>query len=57
MGNHQLLFSSAIVESEEENTHFQPSAWRFLTRFANDGALALREKFAAGMDFRDANRV
>ena len=45
------------MESEEENAHFQPSAWGFLTtkhspRFANDGALALREKIAAGMDFR-----
>ena len=25
------------------------------TEFANDGALALREKIAAGMDFRGAN--
>ena len=46
-----------IVESEAENAHFQPSAWGFLTtkhspRFANDGALAVREKIAAGMDFR-----
>ena len=40
-----------IVESEAENAHFQPSAWGFLTtkhspRFANDGALAVREKKA-----------
>ena len=56
------LTSSAIVESEAENAHFQPSAWGFLTtkhspRFANDVALALREKIAAGMDFRGANRL
>ena len=49
-----------IVESEAEKAHFQPSAWGFLTtkhspRFANDGALALGEKIAAGMDFRVAN--
>ena len=36
----------------------QPSAWGFLTtkhspRFATDGALALREKIAAGMDFKN----
>ena len=52
----------AIVESEAENAHFQPSAWGFLTmkhspRFANDGALTVREKIAAGMDFRRANRL
>ena len=56
------LNSSAIVEIEAENAHFQPSAWGFLTtkhspRFANDVALALREKIAAGMDFRVANRL
>ena len=39
-----------------------PGAWGFLTtkhspRFANDVALALREKIAAGMDFRVANRL
>ena len=44
------------MESEAENAHFQASAWGFLTtkrspRFANDGALALREKIATGMDF------
>ena len=54
--------SSAIVEIEAENAHFQPSAWGFLTmkhsrRFANDVALALREKILAGMDFRVANRL
>ena len=42
---------------ESENAHFQPSAWGVLTtkhsrRFASDVALALREKIAAGMDFR-----
>ena len=47
-GNQQLLFSPAIVESEAENAHFQPSAWGFLTtkhspRFANDGALSLKK--------------
>ena len=47
---------------EGENAHFQPSAWGFLTtkqprRFANDVALALREKILAGMDFRVANRL
>ena len=47
---------------EAENVHFQPSAWGFLTtkhsrRFANDVALALREKIPAGMDFRVANRL
>ena len=52
----------AIVESEAENAHFQPSGWGFLTtkhspRFANDGALGLREKIATGMDFRGANRL
>ena len=52
----------AIVESEAENAHFQPSAWEFLTtkhspRFANHGALTVREKIAAGMDFRGANRL
>ena len=50
------------MESEAEKAHFQPSAWGFLTskhspRFANDGALALREKIAAGVDFRGANRA
>ena len=54
--------NDAIVESEAENAHFQPSEWEFLTRkhsptFVNDGALALREKIAAGMDFRGANRL
>ena len=44
------------MESEAENADFQPSAWGFLTtkhspRFAKDGALALREKIAAGIDF------
>ena len=43
-------------EIEAENANFQPSAWGFLMtkhsqRFANDVALALREKIAAGMDF------
>ena len=52
----------AIVESEAEIAHFQPSAWGFFTtklspRFVNDWALTLREKIAAGMDFRDANRL
>ena len=47
---------------EAENAHIKPSAWGFLTtkdsrRFANDVALALREKIAAGMDFRVANRL
>ena len=60
--DHQPLNSPAIVESEAENAHFQPSAWGFLTtkhsqRFANDGALALREKIAAGMDFREENSL
>ena len=60
--DHGPLTSSAIVESEAENAHFQPSGWGFLTtkhspRFANDVALALREKIAAGMDFRIANRL
>ena len=46
--------NDTIVESEAENAHFQPSEWGFLTtkhspRFENDGALALREKIAAGM--------
>ena len=46
------------MEIEAENAHFQPSAWGFLTmkhsrRFANDVALALREKILAGMDFRN----
>ena len=55
-GDHKMLNSSAIVEIEAENAHFQPSAWDFLTtkhsrRFANDVALALREKIAAGMEF------
>ena len=50
------------MEIEAENAHFQPSAWGFLTtkhsrRFANDVALALREKIAAGMDFRVENRL
>ena len=50
------------MESEAENAHFQPSTWGVLTakhslRFANDGALALREKIAAGMDFAGANRL
>ena len=50
------------MESKAENAHFQPSAWGFLTtkhslRFANDEDLALREKIAAGMDFRGANRL
>ena len=57
-----MLNLSAIVEKEAENAHFQPSAWGFLTtthsqRFANDGALALWEKIAAGLDFRGANRL
>ena len=48
-GDHKQLNSSAIVEIEAENAHFQQSAWGFLTtkhswRFANDVALALREK-------------
>ena len=47
---------------EGENAHFQPSAWGFLTtkhsrRFADDVALALREKILAGIDFRVANRL
>ena len=50
----------AIGESEAENAHFQPSEWEFLTmthspRFANDGALALCEKIATGMDFQGVN--
>ena len=50
------------MEIEAENAHFQPSAWGFLTmkhsrRFANDVALALREKILAAMDFRVANRL
>ena len=50
------------MESEAESAHFQPRAWVFLTtkhspRFANDGALALREKIAAGMDFRGASHL
>ena len=50
------------MESEAESADFQPRAWGFLTtkrsqRFANDGALTLREKIAAGMDFRGANRL
>ena len=54
--------NDAIVESEAENAHFQPSEWAFLTtkhspRFANNEALALREKIAAGMDFRGANHL
>ena len=54
--------NDAIVESEAENAHFQPSEWGYLTmkhspRFANDGALALREKIAAGMEIRGANRL
>ena len=54
--------NDAIVESEAENAHFQQGEWGFLTtkhspRFENDGALALREKIAAGMDFRGANRL
>ena len=54
--------NDAIMESEAENAHFQPSEWGFLTtkhspRFANDGAKALREKIVAGMNFRDANRL
>ena len=62
VGDHKRLNSSAIVEIEAENAHFQPSAWGFLTmkhsrRFANDVALALREKILAGMDFRVANRL
>ena len=62
IGDQLLLNSSAIVESEAENVHFQPSAWGFLTKkhsrgFANDVALALREKILAGMDFRVANRL
>ena len=60
--DHQPLTSSAIVESGAENAHFQPSAWGFLTtkhsqRFADDVALALREKIVADMDFRVANRL
>ena len=52
----------AIVESEAENAHFQPSAWGFFTtkhspRLADHGALTVREKIAAGMDFRGANRL
>ena len=44
------------MEIEAENAPFQPSVWGFLTtkhslRFANDVALALREKNLAGMDF------
>ena len=50
------------MESEAENAHFQPIEWGFLTmkhspRFANDGALALSEKIAAGMEIRGANRL
>ena len=61
---HRRILSDAmaIVEIEAENGHFQPSAWGFLTmkhsrRFANDVALALREKILAGMDFRVGNRL
>ena len=51
--DHRPLTSTAIVESEAENAHFQPSAWGFLTtkhspRFANDVALVLREKSRLG---------
>ena len=54
--------NDTIVESEAENAHFQPNEWGFLTmkhspRLTNDGALALSEKIAAGMDFRGANRL
>ena len=47
---------------EGENAHFQPSAWGFLTtkhsrRFANDVALALREKILAGSWLGVANRL
>ena len=50
------------MEIEAENAHFQPSVWGFSTmkhsrRFANDVALAFREKILAGMDFRVANRL
>ena len=52
----------AIVESEAENAHFQPSAWGFLTtkhspKLADHGALTVREKIAAGMDFQGANHL
>ena len=54
--------NDAIVESEVENAHSQPSEWGFLTmkhspRFANDGALPLHEKIAAGRETRGANRL
>ena len=46
----------AIVESEGENAHFQPRVWGFFTTkhsptLADHGALTVREKIAAGMDF------
>ena len=49
------------MEIEAENAHFQPSAWEFLStkhlwRFANDVALASREKILAGMDFQEYSR-
>ena len=51
-----------MVELEAENAHFQPSAWGFFTakhspRLVDHGALIVREKIAAGMDFRGANRL
>ena len=50
------------MESEAENAHFQPSVWGILTtkhsrRFANDVALALREKILAGMDSKRSMRT
>ena len=50
----------AIMEAEAENAHFQPSAGGFFTtkhspRLADHGALTVREKIAAGMDFRGTN--
>ena len=54
--------NDAIVEAEAENAHSQPSEWGFLMTkhsltFANDGALALREKIAAGREIQGANRL
>ena len=62
--NHQLkkkvglglgLMVGLGLELEAENAHFQPSAWGFVRTkyspsFANDGAFALRENIAAGLD-------